>query len=159
MCMQLHVLCVGEDDLSAVLKALLEVLSEWKLIGIGFGLKSSKLKQIEEAQRGNLKKCLVDVIMDWLNRNYDSDRFGEPSWRKMVEVVADPAAGDNVVLAKAIADSHLCECLNSMSIITVLCQLHGWNPNPFIRDLNTSIERQVLHFTAHYSYDFKFGYR
>lgn len=92
-----------------VLKALIEVLSEWKPIGIGFGLKSSKLKEIEETHHNNLKKCLIDVIMNWLSKNYDTSKFGDPSWRKVVEVVADSAAGDNVVLAKAIAERHPCK--------------------------------------------------
>jgi hypothetical protein len=96
----------GEDDLRAVLKALMEVLSEWKMIGIDFGIKSSKLKEIEETHHGNPKKCLVDVLTSWLNGNYDSGKFGQPSWRKVVEVVANPVAGDNVALAKRIADEH-----------------------------------------------------
>ena len=99
-----------EDDLRPVLKALIEVLSEWKPIGIGFGLKSSKLEEIEGTHHNNLKKCLIDVITNWLRKNYDTVKFGEPSWRKVVEIVADPAAGDNVVLAKAIAEKHPCRC-------------------------------------------------
>lgn len=95
--------------MSPVLKALIEVVSEWKPIGIGFGVKSSKLKEIEETHHGIPKKCLIDVLTTWLNGNYDSDKFGKPSWRKVVEVVADPAAGDNVVLAKSIAEKHPCK--------------------------------------------------
>ena len=75
------------------------------MIGIAFGLKSSKLEEIE-ANRSNLKGRLVDVIKNWLKRSHNVSKFGEPSWRKVVEVVADPCAGDDLVLATAIAKEH-----------------------------------------------------
>ena len=97
-----------EDDLHNVLKALLEVISKWEMIGIAFGLKPSKIEEIE-AERSNLKGRLVDVLKNWLKRCYNVDKFGVPSWRKVVEVVADPGAGENLVLAKTIAEAHQCE--------------------------------------------------
>ena len=98
-----------EDDLSFVLDALNEVVSQWKIIGVHFGLKLSKLNEIEEANRGDLKKCFLDMVTNWLCRNYNVKKFGEPSWRKVVEVMANPAAGENAVLATAIATKHPCE--------------------------------------------------
>ena len=35
------------------------------------------------------------------------DRFGPPTWRKLVEIVEDPAAGNNKALADEIARKHL----------------------------------------------------
>jgi hypothetical protein len=110
-----------EDDLHAVLKALMEVLSEWKAIGIGFGLKFSKLREIEETHHGNLKKCFMDVLINWLNGNYDGSKFGKPSWRKVVEIVADPAAADNMVLAKRIAGKHQCKLLSLCKSVHLTC--------------------------------------
>ena len=84
------------------------MISKWEMIGLAFGLKSSKLKEIE-AERSKLDGRLIDVLRNWLNRCYNVKKFGEPSWRKVVEVVADPCAGDNLVLAKTIAEAHQCE--------------------------------------------------
>ena len=39
-------------------------------------------------------------------RNYNVERFGEPTWRAVVKVVAHPAAGDNCALALSIAKQH-----------------------------------------------------
>ena len=87
---------------------MIEVSTEWKPIGVNFGLKSSKLKEIEETHHGNPKKCLFEVVTNWLNKNYNTSKFGEPSWRMVVDVVADPAAGDSSVLARSIASKHPC---------------------------------------------------
>ena len=95
----------------------MEVLSSWKAIGVAFRLKASKLREIEEVNRGNLKDCLIDILTNWLNRNYNVDKFGEPSWRRVVEVIANPAAGDNTVHAKSIADAHQCKCVHIISVI------------------------------------------
>lgn len=84
-------------------------MSQWKLIGVHFGLKLSKLNEIEEANRGDFKKCFLDMVTNWLNRNYNVSKFGEPSWRRVVKVIASPAAGENAVLATTIAKLHPCK--------------------------------------------------
>ena len=69
---------------------------------------------------GRPDRCLSDVIENWLKRNYNTERFGPPTWRKLVEIVADPAAGNDRALAGKIARKHLAEtkdgksCLGSM---------------------------------------------
>ncbi len=112
-----------EDDLGLVLQTLVEVLSERKPIGVGFGLKLSKLNEIEETHHGTPKKCFLDVVTYWLNQNYNISKFGEPSWRKVVEVVASPAAGDNMVLATSIAQNHLRKCI--LDVYTVRTMSRG----------------------------------
>ena len=99
-----------EDDLYEVLEALMELVSVWKVIGVAFRLKMSKLNEIEEANHGNLRDCLINVLTNWLNRNYNADKFGEPSWRRVVEVIANPAAGNNTEHAKSIAYAHRRKC-------------------------------------------------
>ena len=117
-----------EDDIRELMGSLIEVLDKWKFIGVDLGLKMSKLKTIEEENRGNPKSCFLDVLTNWLNRNYNTKKFGEPSWQKVVEAVANPAAGDNVVLAETIAKKHQCECqkrTNDGYIATLLSHKSG----------------------------------
>ncbi len=95
-----------EDDIHDLMEALVEVMDKWKLIGIALRLKPSKIRVIEEANRGNPSNCLMDVLTNWLDKNYNTVKFGEPSWRKIVEAVASPAAGDSNVLAESIASKH-----------------------------------------------------
>ena len=81
-------------------------MSKWKLVGTGLGLKASKLKEIERSNSNDLTSCLLDVIITWLQRNYNDERFGKPTWKRVVEVVNNPAFGANPALAKTIAKHH-----------------------------------------------------
>ena len=50
--------------------------------------------------------CLTSMVTEWLKRNYNVKKFGEPTWQKLVEVVGHPAAGANKALARDIAKKH-----------------------------------------------------
>ncbi len=50
--------------------------------------------------------AMGEVVEEWLNRNYNTDRFGCPTWKMLVEVVANPIGGNNNYLAKKIASQH-----------------------------------------------------
>ena len=86
--------------------ALIPVAAKWKDIGTALRLKAGDLDAIEAAHPGNPQACLSEGVTHWLRRNYNSKRFGPPTWRKLVEVVADPAAGGNPALAREIALEH-----------------------------------------------------
>lgn len=88
--------------------ALTSAASKWKLIGVGFRLKSDKLDKIQ-ADFGSPEECLLEVLKEWVHKNYNYARFGEPSWRKVVMVVASPSGGNNTALALSIAKEHLCK--------------------------------------------------
>ena len=47
-----------------------------------------------------------EVISTWLRQSYDFDRFGLPSWRRVVETVDSEAGGNNYVLAQEIASNY-----------------------------------------------------
>ena len=53
-----------------------------------------------------MEECLSEMLTHWLKRNYNVQRFGEPSWQRLVEVVGDPAGGANPALASQIAEKH-----------------------------------------------------
>jgi len=46
------------------------------------------------------------MVKEWLKRNYDVRKFGEPTWRWLVEAVSSPAGGANMALAKDMARRH-----------------------------------------------------
>ena len=91
----------GEDDLRDVKRALTTLNARWKDIGIGVGLKSGQLNNL-----GNPDECLFHVITNWLKRNYNTEKFGPPTWRRLVEVVADESGGNDRALAGKIAREH-----------------------------------------------------
>ena len=95
-----------DDDRFDVKSALIPVAAKWKDIGTALRLKAGDLDAIEAAHPGDPRACLSEGVTHWLRRNYNSKRFGPPTWRKLVEVVADPAAGGNPALAREIALKH-----------------------------------------------------
>ena len=91
------------DDLLDVKRELLPVITRWKHIGLSVRLDPSELKRIERLNRGNLEDCLTEVLTLWLNKAYNTEIFGEPSWELLARAVADPAGGNNPVLSEEIA--------------------------------------------------------
>lgn len=79
----------------------------WKTIGRGLRLDSGHLETINASNSGKPIDCLSDIIACWLKRNYNVERFNEPTWQAVVKVVVHPAAGDNNALALNIAKQHL----------------------------------------------------
>ncbi len=100
-----------DDDLSDLLAAMAPATSKWKLIGTTFHLKSDKLDQIGVAYPGSPEECLLEVLKEWLCKNYNIDRFGKPSWVKVVEVMASRFGGNNYAQAMSIATEHQCKFL------------------------------------------------
>ena len=94
------------DDLFNVQSELNEVAENWRSIGIALRLKSDFLQNIEVRYSNHPRTCLTWMLMEWLMRNYNVERFGEPTWRQLVEAVGHPAGGANMTLARNIARRH-----------------------------------------------------
>ena len=82
------------------------VAVRWKAIGRGLRIDSGRLDVIQEDNPRDSNKCLSEMLTCWLKRSYDVERFGVPTWRAVVKVVAQPAGGDNYALALRIARKH-----------------------------------------------------
>ena len=95
-----------EDDLYDISKDLTSLAAKWKEIGIALRLRCGVLDKIDS---GRPDRCLSYVIENWLKKNYNFTKFGPPTWRWLVEIVADPAGGNDRALADEIAKKHLIE--------------------------------------------------
>ena len=83
------------------------VASKWKRIGLALRLKHDTLENIQAGNLGNPTDCLTVTIKQWLNKNYNVKKFGEPTWQHLVEAVSHPSGGANVALATKIAENHM----------------------------------------------------
>lgn len=97
---------IDEDDLFDLLDALMPIVASWKAIGEGLRLRVGSLEEIKKANHDVPRECMSEMLKCWLRRNYNVRRFGVPTWRTVVKVVADPAAGNNCSLALRIAEKH-----------------------------------------------------
>ena len=96
----------AEEDTLSVYREVVGLAGSWSDVCLVLGLLPSDQSAIEAAHRGNPHKCLRAVVVKWLQKSYNYQRFGSPTWRMLVEAVGDPAGGDNVTLAETIAKKH-----------------------------------------------------
>ena len=83
-----------------------EAAANWRSIGIALQLKADFLQSIETRYSSDPRACLTWILMEWLMRNYNVEKFGEPTWGQLVEALGHSAGGVNVVLARKIARRH-----------------------------------------------------
>ena len=88
----------------------LPVADKWKSIGLALRLKPHVLNKIER-DYPYVQDRLQNVLTEWLNKAYNTARFGEPSWQLLVAAVAHPAGGNNPALAQHIASTYNGECV------------------------------------------------
>lgn len=82
-----------------------DVAVRWKDIGITLGIRIEKLDAIEAEVSGPMDR-LTRMLTIWLKFDYMYTKHGKPSWRKLVEVVAQSYGGGNPNHAMKIARKH-----------------------------------------------------
>ena len=71
---------IGEDDHFDVLTEMMPVAGSWKTIGSGLRIDYGRLNIIQTDNPGNARECLSEMLTCWLKRNYNVEKFGEPTW-------------------------------------------------------------------------------
>ena len=105
LCTNMYCTCnfsVDIDDHFDMKSELLKVAHNWKGVGEALRLKHDLLSRIE-ADKHDVINRLDEVLIQWLNKSYNTSRFGPPSWRLLVAAVAHPAGGNDRALAEQIA--------------------------------------------------------
>ena len=94
------------DDIFDVKREIITVAARWRDVGIALRLKYDALDNIETKCSNDPHRALELMVKEWLKRNYNVRKFGEPTWQKLVEAVNSPAGGANTALARGIAGRH-----------------------------------------------------
>ena len=74
-------------------------------LGQSLRLDIDALKDIRDAYP-NDEEALEEVILLWLKKKYNVEKYGHPTWRMLVEAVDRKRGGNNHELAKKIASKH-----------------------------------------------------
>ena len=69
-------------------------------------LPPSDQSEISTAYLGNPEECLRAVLVKWLKKGYNYQKFGSPTWRMLVEAVVDPTGGNDSALANFLIQKH-----------------------------------------------------
>ena len=96
----------GEEDVFDLVSALMPLLIKWREIGTALGLLHSVLEIIEAANGENTRMCMQGVLVQYVRKSYNCDRFGDPSWMCICKAVAHPAGGGSEETALAISKEH-----------------------------------------------------
>ena len=96
----------AEEDTHDVYCEVVGLAGNWAHVCLALRLLPSDQRAIDVAHPGNPRDCLLAVVVKWLQKSYNYQRFGSPTWRMLVEAVGDIAGGNNVTLAETIAKKH-----------------------------------------------------
>ena len=91
-------LIAGIEHLQDVITKLLPVAAKWRSIGLALRLSDGDLETVQD-DNTRVHERLTGMLRLWLNKSYNVDKFGEPSWAKLKEAVRSPAGGANPALA------------------------------------------------------------
>ena len=97
---------VAEDDLRDVLVEVESIKTTYYQFGLELGLPPRELDAIRKAYDKDITQCFTEVLHIWLKQRYYVDRYGPPTWCRLVQAVDNPAGGNNHLLAKTIASKH-----------------------------------------------------
>ena len=123
----------GDDDHFAVKSALISVASRWKHIGSALGLHQDVLNTIQQTFGTDYSEAVSQIVSKWLAQSYNVEKFGRPSWDRLVEAVAHEAGGADRHKADEIARIHSTsgemdkqeESLSPSGISVYVASLHG----------------------------------
>ena len=97
----------GKEDLHDVLDYLGVKQGKCYDIGSALRLSGDRLAKIRsECPSVNNTEALRTIIIDWLNKNYNTKRHGPPTWKALVKAVKSSFGGDDPELAERIAKDH-----------------------------------------------------
>ena len=93
------------NDLFDVCSELESVAAKWEGIGSALGLLAHFADDIKSNCK-NVNECLRATLKKWLNKNYDTIKHGQPSWKQLTRAVSHSCGGENCALAEEIAKRH-----------------------------------------------------
>ena len=70
-----------------VLDAVETLSPQWRFLSTKLRIRETSLDLIEHNHPGDAKTCLYKALGEWLRLNYDHQRHGRPSWRRLAEAV------------------------------------------------------------------------
>ena len=98
-------LILDEGNLSEIIEEILPIGPKYYSLGRSLNLKIVELRKIRDKNPSE-SDALEDVLLLWLNQDYNVKKHRPPTWRMLVEAVNKKSGGDNHKLAKQIASNH-----------------------------------------------------
>ena len=109
---------IAAGNIDEVMGEVITIAESWQKMLIFLHLPSLVKSTIAATNPTDPSACLRTVIVLWLQREYDVEQYGPPSWRALVQAVADPAGGNDTELAESIAEKYsgARHCISSLYV-------------------------------------------
>ena len=107
-----------DDDSGEVMKYLKTAAGDWQTVSRYLHVKASRIREFCSNYGHDSGRCLDSAVADWLSWNYNTEKYGKPTWKKVAQSVVNV----NRKLFLAIASEHSVEgeqCL----YIKLLCAM------------------------------------
>jgi hypothetical protein len=76
------------DDWNVLIDECSSLCSQWVKISGRLGLPSHKIESIKRNNPNDCAGCWNDALLEWISQNYDTEKFGNPSWKTLLTAVA-----------------------------------------------------------------------
>ena len=77
-----------EDDWNVVFDECSPLASKWQLLSTYLGLKLSIVDRIKSDFSGDSLGCWNEALKEWIKMNYNTEKFGKPSWKTLLKAIA-----------------------------------------------------------------------
>ena len=77
-----------EDDWNIVIDECSSLAAKWEQISGFLGLKISLIETIKHGHHGDNIACWNDALKHWIKQNYNTVKFGEPSWKSLLKAIS-----------------------------------------------------------------------
>ena len=96
----------GESDFRDVCRELVAIKAMYYQLGVELGLSPGELDAIRRENSHDADQAFNVVVLRWLRQQYQVERFGRPTWKRLIEAVESPVGGNNPALAAQMAVRH-----------------------------------------------------
>ena len=79
--------CAGEDDWTIVIDVCRSLSPKWEQVGGYLGLTISTIDQVRWNHHRDESRCLNEVLKHWIRQDYNTEKFGHPSWRNLLKAI------------------------------------------------------------------------
>ena len=62
--------------------------AKWELLSAYLGIRVSTIAVIKQNHPGDTSACWSEALQQWISQNYNTGRFGVPSWRNILKAIS-----------------------------------------------------------------------
>ena len=115
LCYNFFNLChtIGVDDWNIVVIECKSLSAKWEQLSIYLGLSFEVTDNIKGS--GDNYHCWSEALKYWIRQNYNTQKFGVPSWRSLLKAVAKV---DKLTFKNLVAEHQGIRSYNSVSVMS-----------------------------------------